>query len=105
MSDIQTRIAEEVKRNPVLLYMKGTAEEPMCGFSARAAMLLAKCGVDFADVNVLADPELREGVKIYSNWPTVPQLYVNGEFIGGCDIMVEMFQTGELQELLKPLAK
>jgi monothiol glutaredoxin len=103
--DIQERITQDVKGNQVLLYMKGTADEPMCGFSARAAMLLNKCGVEFTDINVLADPELREGVKLYSNWPTVPQLYVNGEFIGGCDIMMEMFQTGELQELLKPLAK
>ncbi|HEX2859715.1 MAG TPA: Grx4 family monothiol glutaredoxin [Alphaproteobacteria bacterium] len=103
--DIQERIAADVKSNPVLLYMKGTADEPMCGFSARAAMLLNKCGVEFADINVLADPELREGVKVFSNWPTVPQLYVNGEFIGGCDIMMEMFEAGELQELLKPLAK
>ncbi len=103
--DIQERIAQEVKASPVVLYMKGTADAPMCGFSARAVQLLTKCGVDFADHNVLDDPELREGVKVFSSWPTVPQLYVNGEFIGGCDIMVEMFQAGELQELLKPLAK
>jgi monothiol glutaredoxin len=101
---LQTRIETDLKTNPIVLYMKGTAAEPMCGFSARAAMLLNQCGVTFKDIDVLADPALRQGIKEFSNWPTVPQLYVNGEFIGGCDILSEMFEAGELQELLAPLA-
>jgi len=101
MSDIQDTIRKQVTGNKVVLYMKGTPQFPQCGFSATAIEILRRCGVDApATFNVLQDPELRQGVKEFSNWPTVPQLYVNGEFVGGCDIMREMFQSGELQQLL-----
>ncbi|MDW8470094.1 MAG: Grx4 family monothiol glutaredoxin [Burkholderiales bacterium] len=100
--DIQDKIREQVTSNRIVLYMKGTPQFPQCGFSAIAVQALHACGVrDFVAVNVLEDPEIREGVKRYANWPTIPQLYVNGEFIGGADIMREMFQTGELQKLLE----
>ena len=100
--DTQERIKQQVTTNPVVLYMKGTPQFPQCGFSATVAEILNRCGVtDYFSVNVLADDEIRQGIKEYANWPTIPQLYVNGEFVGGCDIVREMFQTGELQELLK----
>jgi len=99
-SPIAERIQGDVTENPVMLYMKGTAMFPQCGFSARVVQILTHLGVPFRTANVLEDPELREGVKHYSNWPTVPQLYVNGEFVGGCDIVTEMFQSGELEMLL-----
>ncbi len=96
-------IDEQVKGHPVVLYMKGTPQFPQCGFSQRACKLLRESGVTrFFTVNVLDNPEIREGVKVYANWPTIPQLYVNGEFIGGSDIMMEMFQAGELQTLVEP---
>jgi monothiol glutaredoxin len=99
--DTQQRIKEQVTSNPVVLYMKGTPQMPQCGFSALAVQALQACGVtQFASVNVLADPEIREGIKQYANWPTIPQLYVNGEFVGGSDIMREMYESGELQKLL-----
>jgi len=102
--DTQERIKETVTSNPVVLYMKGTPQMPQCGFSAMAVQALQACGVSsFATVNVLADPEVREGIKQYANWPTIPQLYVNGEFVGGSDIMREMYQSGELQKLLEGL--
>jgi monothiol glutaredoxin len=95
------RIREQVTGNTVVLYMKGTPQFPQCGFSSRAAQVLQACGVnDFLAVNVLADPEIFENLKYYANWPTFPQLYVKGELIGGCDIMVEMYQKGEIQPLL-----
>jgi monothiol glutaredoxin len=94
------RIKSEVADTPVMLYMKGTAMFPQCGFSARVVQILTHLGVPFTTANVLEDPELREGVKQFSNWPTVPQLYVKGEFVGGCDIITEMFQSGELATLL-----
>jgi monothiol glutaredoxin len=94
------RIQSDIQTNPVMLYMKGTAMFPQCGFSARVVQILGHIGVPFQTANVLEDPELREGVKQFSQWPTVPQLYVKGEFIGGCDIVTEMFQSGELQTLL-----
>ena len=101
MSDTQQRIDQMVKGNRVVLFMKGTAQFPMCGFSGRAMQLLNACGVsDVTTVNVLEDEEIRQGIKQYANWPTIPQLYVNGEFVGGSDIMMEMYQAGELQELL-----
>jgi monothiol glutaredoxin len=101
MSDVQQRIAEIVKGNPVVLFMKGTAQFPMCGFSGRAIQVLNACGVkDLKTVNVLEDEGIRQGIKDYANWPTIPQLYVNGEFLGGSDIMMEMFESGELQPLL-----
>ena len=95
------RIEADVKSNPVVLYMKGTPVFPQCGFSARVVQVLSHLGVPFKGVNVLEDMEIRDGIKAYANWPTIPQLYVQGEFVGGCDIIVEMFQAGELQSMLK----
>ena len=104
--DIKQRIHDTVTGNPVVLYMKGNRQFPQCGFSARAVQILQACGVkDFVTVDVLADPEVRQGVKDYANWPTVPQLYIGGEFVGGCDIMKEMYQSGELQQLLEGVAQ
>ncbi|SEI45421.1 Grx4 family monothiol glutaredoxin [Nitrosomonas eutropha] len=100
--DIADSIEQQVSTHPVVLYMKGTPQQPQCGFSANAVQILNACGVeDFFAVNVLADPEIRQGIKDYSSWPTIPQLYVNGEFVGGSDIMAEMFQNGELKKLLE----
>jgi monothiol glutaredoxin len=102
MSDVQQWIKETVTANPVVLFMKGNAQFPQCGFSGRAVQLLKACGVDnIVTINVLEDPAVRQGIKEYSNWPTIPQLYVKGEFVGGSDIMSEMFESGELQALLK----
>lgn len=102
MSDVQVWIKETVTTNPVVLFMKGTAQFPQCGFSGRAIQLLKASGAEnLVTINVLEDPVVRQGIKDYSNWPTIPQLYVNGEFIGGSDIMNEMFESGELQALLK----
>jgi monothiol glutaredoxin len=103
MSDAQEHIEQLVKGNDVLLFMKGDANFPMCGFSGRAIQILKACGVDpknLKTVNVLEDEGIRQGIKEYSNWPTIPQLYVKGEFIGGSDIMMEMYQSGELQQVL-----
>ena len=103
MSDTQQRIDQLVKNNDIVLFMKGSASFPMCGFSGRAVQILKACGVDprtLTTVNVLEDPEVRQGIKEYSNWPTIPQLYVRGEFVGGSDIMMEMYESGELQQLV-----
>lgn len=103
MSDDQQRIDDLVKQNEVLLFMKGNASFPMCGFSGRAIQILKACGVDpkaLKTVNVLEDDGIRQGIKEYSSWPTIPQLYVKGEFIGGSDIMMEMYENGELQKVL-----
>jgi monothiol glutaredoxin len=101
MNDDQKRIDDLVKQNRVVLFMKGTAQFPMCGFSGRAIQILKACAVDdLKTVNVLEDEGIRQGIKTYSNWPTIPQLYVNGEFVGGSDIMTEMYQAGELQQAL-----
>ena len=103
MSDTQQRIDELVKGNDVLLFMKGSASFPMCGFSGRAVQVLKACGVDpkaIKTVNVLEDQEIRQGIKEYSNWPTIPQLYIKGELIGGSDIMMEMYESGELQKVI-----
>jgi monothiol glutaredoxin len=98
---IQDKIREQVKGHSVVLYMKGTPQFPQCGFSATATEILKRCGVaDFYSVNVLEDADIRQGIKEYANWPTIPQLYVNGEFVGGCDIMREMYANGELQQVL-----
>ena len=107
MTDVRERIDAIVKNNDIVLFMKGTALFPQCGFSSRAVAILDHLGVAFETVDVLQDPELRQGVKDYSDWPTVPQLYVKGEFVGGSDIMMEMFEAGELQQLLddKQVAK
>src|SRR4051812_28833192 len=100
--DIKQRIKDQVSASPVVLYMKGTPQAPQCGFSALAVQVLNACGVrEFASVNVLADAEVRQGIKEYANWPTIPQLYVNGEFVGGSDIMREMYESGELKKLLE----
>ena len=102
--DIKQKIHDTVTGNPVVLYMKGTPQAPQCGFSARAIQILQACGVkNLVTVDVLADPDVRQGVKDYSNWPTVPQLYISGEFVGGSDIMTEMYQSGELQKQLEPI--
>ncbi len=95
------RIEKQLKENPVILYMKGTPDFPQCGFSGRAVEILNALGVEYAYVNILEDPELREALKSYSNWPTYPQLYVKGQLVGGCDILVELYRSGELQRLLE----
>ncbi|MEO8082094.1 MAG: Grx4 family monothiol glutaredoxin [Caldimonas sp.] len=101
MSDVQKRIDDLVKGHRVVLFMKGTSQFPMCGFSGRAIQILKACGLsDLTTVNVLEDQEIREGIKAYANWPTIPQLYVNGEFVGGSDIMTEMYEAGELHQAL-----
>ena len=107
MTDTNSRLDEIVKSNDVVLFMKGTALFPQCGFSSRAIAILDHLGVGYETVDVLQDPEIRQGIKAYSDWPTIPQLYVKGEFIGGSDIMMEMYEAGELQQLLdqKQVAK
>ena len=100
-NSINDRIQGEIGQNPVMLYMKGTPLFPQCGFSARVVQILTHMGVPFESANVLEDGELREGIKEFSQWPTIPQLYVKGEFVGGCDIVREMYQTGELAEMLQ----
>jgi monothiol glutaredoxin len=101
MTDINARIQGLIGSSPVFLFMKGTPEFPQCGFSATVISILDHIGVDYASANILEDAELRQGVKDFSNWPTIPQLYVKGEFVGGCDITKEMFQSGELKQLLQ----
>src|SRR5689334_7070304 len=100
MSNVNARLDEIVNKNDVVLFMKGTALFPQCGFSSRAVAILDRLGAPYETVDVLQDPEIRAGIKEYSDWPTIPQLYVKGEFVGGSDIMMEMFESGELQELL-----
>ncbi len=100
MSNAQNRIDELVKSNDVVLFMKGTALFPQCGFSSRAIAILDRLGANYETIDVLQDPEVRQGIKEYSEWPTIPQLYVKGEFVGGSDIMMEMFESGELQQLI-----
>ena len=100
MTDTNARIADTVSKSDVVLFMKGTALFPQCGFSSRAVAILDHLGVQFDTVDVLQDPEIRQGIKEFSNWPTIPQLYVKGEFVGGCDIVKEMFQAGELKPFL-----
>ncbi len=99
--DVTERIKQQLAENPVILYMKGSPDFPQCGFSGRAVQILERCGVEYAYVNVFEDPELREGLKVFSDWPTFPQLYINGELIGGSDIMLELFESGELQKRLR----
>ena len=100
MADTQTRISTLVGDNDVVLFMKGTPLFPQCGFSSRAVAILDHCGVQYESVDVLQDMEIRQGIKTYSDWPTIPQLYVKGEFVGGSDIMMEMFEAGELQQMM-----
>ena len=105
MDDVQNLLREQVSTHPVVLYMKGTPTFPQCGFSAKVAQILKLCGVkNYFAVNVLEHPGIRAGIKDFSNWPTIPQLYINGEFIGGSDIVSEMYQTGELQKKLEGIA-
>jgi len=99
--DVLERIDQQVKQNPVIIYMKGTPQMPQCGFSSRASQALAASGVEFAYVNVLMDREIFENLPRYANWPTFPQVYIDGELIGGCDITLELFQKGELQKMAK----
>ena len=101
MSDINAFIDEQIKSNDVMLFMKGTPDFPQCGFSGQVVQILNYLGIDYGSADVLSNPELRDGIKTYSNWPTIPQLYVKGEFVGGCDIVREMFQAGELQTHLE----
>ncbi len=101
MKNMIEAIEQDIKENKVILYMKGTKSMPMCGFSGTVVSILKKLGVDFKDVNVLDDDEIRSGIKEFSNWPTIPQLYIRGEFIGGCDIVKELYESGELEGLLK----
>ncbi len=105
MSTTQEKIEKILNDQAVVLFMKGSQSFPQCGFSARACAILNEIGVKFGDVNVLEDEEIRQGIKEYGNWPTIPQLYVNKKLVGGSDIMMEMYEAGELQELLKPLLK
>ncbi|CAL1240719.1 Grx4 family monothiol glutaredoxin [Candidatus Methylocalor cossyra] len=98
--DVIERIEKQLRENPVILYMKGTPEFPQCGFSGRAVQILERCGVEYAYVNIFDDPELRENLKTYSQWPTFPQLYIRGELVGGSDIMLDLFEKGELQRKL-----
>jgi monothiol glutaredoxin len=100
--DVQERIKEIVEGSGVVLFMKGNADFPQCGFSGRAVQILQACGSDFETVDVLADDQIREGIKVYSNWPTIPQLYIRGEFVGGSDIMLELYQSGDLKDQLTP---
>ena len=101
--NVQEKIKQQITENDIILYMKGNAELPMCGFSARAVNILKSCGVKFATIDVLQDENIRQGIKVYSNWPTIPQLYIKGEFIGGSDIIAEMHEAGELQELINKI--
>lgn len=98
---VETRIKHAVENNRVVLFMKGTPQFPQCGFSSRAVQILEACGTEFETVNVLSDMEVREGIKRYSNWPTIPQIYIDGEFVGGSDILLSMYQNGELQKMLE----
>jgi monothiol glutaredoxin len=100
MMSIEDRIREQVTGNDIVLYMKGTPQFPQCGFSGKSVQMLKACGAQFKGIDVLADPEIRDGIKRFSNWPTIPQLYIRGEFIGGCDIMSELYEKGELQKLV-----
>jgi monothiol glutaredoxin len=100
MSDINETIKTTLEGNRVVLFMKGTKTFPQCGFSARAVEILKACGAEFKDVNVLADPAIRQGIKDFSSWPTIPQVYIDGKFVGGSDILMELYQSGELQKML-----
>jgi len=102
--DVNDRIRKQLEENPVLLYMKGTPDFPQCGFSSQTVAALKACGKEFAYVNILEDPEIREGLKVFSNWPTFPQLYISGELVGGSDIAIEMYHSGELKDMLDSVA-
>lgn len=102
--DVMERIKQTIEGNRIVIFMKGTPQFPQCGFSMRASQALAACGVDFAHVDVLADPDVRQNLPRYSNWPTFPQVFISGELVGGCDIVMEMYQSGELQRLAQAAA-
>ncbi len=104
MDDVQASIKQQIEENPVILYMKGSPNAPQCGFSQRTSQAVMACGQRFAYVDVLANPEIRSGLPLYGNWPTFPQLWVNGELVGGCDIVMEMYESGELKPLLESVA-
>lgn len=104
MSIMET-IKEQVESNPILLYMKGSPQQPQCGFSARTVQALMACGERFAYINILENPEIRENLKVYSNWPTFPQLYISGELVGGCDIVTELYESGELKKMVTAAVK
>lgn len=104
-TNIMDIIKEQIEGNPILLYMKGSPQQPQCGFSARTVQALMACGERFAYINILENPEIRENLKIYSNWPTFPQLYINGELVGGCDIVTELYESGELKQMTSAAAK
>ena len=97
---VQDRIKEQIGNDNIVLYMKGTPQFPQCGFSGQSVQILQACGAKFASYDVLSDPEIRQGIKDFANWPTIPQLYINGEFVGGCDIMTDLFQSGELKKMV-----
>ncbi|RLK51150.1 monothiol glutaredoxin [Alkalispirillum mobile] len=105
MDQVQEAIGKQVKENPILLYMKGSPQQPQCGFSMRAAQALAGCGKEFAYVDVLQDEAIRQGIKEFGNWPTIPQLYIGGELVGGCDIIMEMYESGDLQKMVDKAAE
>lgn len=102
---VMDAIKEQVEQNDILLYMKGTPQQPQCGFSARTVQALMACGERFAYINILDNPEVRENLKVYSNWPTFPQLYIKGELVGGCDIVTELYESGELKEMISGAVK
>jgi monothiol glutaredoxin len=97
---VEDRIKEQISNDNIVLYMKGTPQFPQCGFSGQSVQILQACGAKFASYDVLSDPEIRQGIKDHANWPTIPQLYINGEFVGGCDIMIDLFQSGELKKMV-----
>lgn len=101
MNDIISKIKDQIATNPILLYMKGTPEQPQCGFSAQAVKALQACGARFASIDILANPDIRQALPQYANWPTFPQLYIQGELVGGCDIMMELYQNGELKSMIQ----
>jgi monothiol glutaredoxin len=103
--DINEKIEQQLASKPVVLYMKGTPDFPQCGFSSRVAQILAACAADYRAINIFEEPELREALKVYSNWPTYPQLYIKGELVGGCDIVTALYESGELQGLLSAAAQ
>ena len=98
--DVMERIKQQIEGNPIVLYMKGTPQFPQCGFSSHTTQVLQACGANFAHINVLEDPEIRQNLPRYANWPTFPQLYINGELVGGCDIVIQLYQSGELQKMV-----
>ncbi len=105
MPNTQSKIKDLVEKNKIVIFMKGTPEAPMCGFSAQSVNVLRAVGANFVGVDVLADPEIRQGIKEFTNWPTIPQIFINGEFVGGCDIVTEMYERGELKPIVEKTNK